>query len=627
MDKNSGYLYLSNEGRKLAKREKKRQLKAIPQPKDFKKMTEDDDNEEEAQKERIQAAKMAVEKRAKKEKLDKMKAKRLARKDDTSFASMEDDEDYVEDDVDEDDDNDDDDDDGESFKGVQRQQEELVDDDSFISFDRRAVESVKSTSAYVVPEYIRRADRGGVISFSSMPPIDILVPRDLELSSCSIEIDVWDVGNNELLGTADLRGSTLVGFIEGGGARGGGFLPGFNGEWLPVVDPFTGSYSKSWNLSGDYIDLRILARGEDPTMAEIREYKFYELAILSLAGLPESRVQPDFFVAEQQAKESERKKQVEEERAFGKNPDAKEKFVAEDSKGAESMESDKEEERQKAYVMQCCGVYVRVMINGLLVGVSPLLQDPAVNAKAKSDGAPYAEDEFARLGPPVIVGSVGAGDERYLTHTSHGLKFPNEFGFQFLLKVPQEIPITDAVMQVEVVSRQGSGLLPTAAEISECVEAATKSGIPGVARLAQLGIEKRHWVDEVFARLTITDMDLLKLLRDYEREGGGDLGFTASQDMSYALDNEQQQEDDVEVDQVVDDTPIWEREDKAFKALLGKWVPVDYKGCYTKRYNLDSAIRTKKYADEDDDDDKDEHATARLGEARSLPRCQKSRCA
>ena len=128
-------------------------------------MTEDDDNEEEAQKERIQAAKMAVEKRAKKEKLDKMKAKRLARKDDTSFASMEDDEDDVEDDVDEDDDNDDDDDDGESFKGVQRQQEELVDDDSFISFDRRAVESVKSTSAYVVPEYIRRADRGGVIPF------------------------------------------------------------------------------------------------------------------------------------------------------------------------------------------------------------------------------------------------------------------------------------------------------------------------------------------------------------------------------------------------------------------------------------------------------------------------------
>ena len=26
---------------------------------------------------------------------------------------------------------------------------------------------------------------------------------------------MWDVGNNELLGTADLRGSTLVGFIEG----------------------------------------------------------------------------------------------------------------------------------------------------------------------------------------------------------------------------------------------------------------------------------------------------------------------------------------------------------------------------------------------------------------------------
>ena len=70
--------------------------------------------------------------------------------------------------------------------------------------------------------------------------------------------------------------------------------------------------------------------------------------------------------------------------------------------------------------MQCCGVYVRVMINGLLVGVSPLLQDPAVNAKAKSNGAPYAEDEFARLGPPVIVGSVGAGDE--VPHfPSHGL--------------------------------------------------------------------------------------------------------------------------------------------------------------------------------------------------------------
>ena len=45
-------------------------------------------------------------------------------------------------------------------------------------------------------------------------------------------------------------------------------------------------------------------------------------------------------------------------------------------------------------------------------------------------------------------------------------------------------------MQVEVVSRQGTGLLPTAAEISECVEAATRTGIPGVARLAQLGIEK-----------------------------------------------------------------------------------------------------------------------------------------
>ena len=107
--------------------------------------------------------------------------------------------------------------------------------------------------------------------------------------------------------------------------------------------------------------------------------------------------------------------------------------------------------------------------------------------------------------------------------------------------------ILKAVMQVEVVSRQGTGLLPTHVEMAKCVEDAARSNVPGAARLAQLGIKDEHWVDEVFARSSITGTDLLKLLRDHEREGGGDLGITASQEMSAILD-EEQQEDSTEVD-------------------------------------------------------------------------------
>ena len=156
----------------------------------------------------------------------------------------------------------------------------------------------------------------------------MLVPRGLELAGHSLKSFV-DVENNELLvcqtseeasWLVSLRAEVLV--MEA--------LPGLNGEWLPDIDTFRAP-SRSWNLSGDYIDLRLMARGEDPIIAEAREYKFYELAVLSLAGLPEIKVQPDFYVAEQEAKEAKKKQKRDRERAIANNPKLKEKFDAEDA--------------------------------------------------------------------------------------------------------------------------------------------------------------------------------------------------------------------------------------------------------------------------------------------------------
>ena len=60
-------------------------------------------------------------------------------------------------------------------------------------------------------------------------------------------------------------------------------------------------------------------------------------------------MQPDFFVAEQKAKESERIKQIERERAFEKNPDAqREVRKPKIPEAAEAdNESDKEDEDRK----------------------------------------------------------------------------------------------------------------------------------------------------------------------------------------------------------------------------------------------------------------------------------------
>ena len=81
IDDSTGHLYLSGEGHKVAKKEKKRQLAGIPKPSDFKSDGDDDYNDKEAKKARLAAAEKAMEERAKKEKQKQMKAKRTACRD------------------------------------------------------------------------------------------------------------------------------------------------------------------------------------------------------------------------------------------------------------------------------------------------------------------------------------------------------------------------------------------------------------------------------------------------------------------------------------------------------------------------------------------------------------------
>jgi hypothetical protein len=398
-----------------------------------------------------------------------------------------------------------------------------LDDASFMSEDRlEQEEEVLYNSSGRIPDRVRRADRGGLVLFPAIAPIYMTVPPAHELGSCSVEFEVWDMASSVLLGTADVRGSRLTALVDGGSSA----LPGLDGEWLAVTDPFTGHTASFRNTCGSMVDLRIMSRADDPEVAAAREYLYYELALFSVMGVPRSLVVPPEADEENGVAEKPKSSTTHDDRPASAESGEGDAYAQDD---IASVDSAVEEHKER--VREASGLFIRVMLNGVNCGESALL------SVDDSDG-----------------GDGWSWDREVL----------------FKLKVPLSQDLGSCDLRLEAISRVGSGEMPSPEQVAAEVARAVESGVPGATASAQYGSPGLHFHDTLISVCSISGSTLMKLLRagkkgDHEEE-------------EELVDDEESLE--------VDETGVVDMQALMNKQV---WEPQEYKGGLTHRYRLDPA--------------------------------------
>ena len=130
----------------------------------------------------------------------------------------------------------------------------------------------------------RRLDVAGTVSFPATAVVDMHVPPFLELASCSIEVELWvtrlvkGLPERVCCGTADIRGSRLVAFIES---------RGYDSTWLTLYDG-EGLPASSLNSFCDAVPMRVQLKGDSPIPAGPKVLKL-DLSLRSVRNLWFSR--------------------------------------------------------------------------------------------------------------------------------------------------------------------------------------------------------------------------------------------------------------------------------------------------------------------------------------------------
>lgn len=332
-----------------------------------------------------------------------------------------------------------------------------IDEESFVSDDRleEDEESEVVQENGKIPERVRREDKGNLVLFPTLAPILMTVPADRELGSCCVELEVWDMDSTEIVGTADLRGSRLVAFVDGGSSAN----PGLDGEWVPVTDSFSGHTASYRSWTGVLVDTRIMTRGDDPDMATAREYLYYELAIFSLAGIPRYLVVPE---------DAERGDGNESAELAGG------KLASADHFQDDIVSINSEEEETKRIVLESSGMLVRIFFNGAMVGESNLLHG---------------------------VDEDGSGS--------------NSWSWQpvpkFRLRIRVQEDIRTCTLRFEAICRVGTGVLPSSAGAA-AVSSNAVTVLPGATAIGQAGVIGKHFNETTMAMSTVTGNSLVKLL-------------------------------------------------------------------------------------------------------------------